>query len=187
MSSETTFKSVQDEASKSLVNVTRTAGQLAGEDLGFFRASNPVGAKQLEIQNARLLGLAKRLVQSATTGTAVPPPSLKDAEALDDNWQGIVEVIDSLLEKADIALDEYTGVIKKVTTDQETQMPSRIRDAQRPSHAAMGMPKPQLLFNNTPTNASTTAWKPRLRSKPNAKVPLDLAKKPTTGNVTLEE
>lgn len=186
MSSESPFKPAQEEAPKALVSVTRTAGLLAGEDLGFYRASNPAGAKQLDRQNARLLSLAKRLIKSATVGTAVSAPKLKDSEDVDDNWHGIVEVVDSLLEKADIALDEYTGVIKKLTPAQEEQAPLGSLRRTR-ENAALGMRKPQLLFNNIPTNDETTAWKPLLKSKPNATVPLDETTRPSEADPSFQE
>lgn len=38
---------------------------------------------------------------------------LRDMEALEQNWKGVVDVVDSLLERADMRLDEFTGLIKR--------------------------------------------------------------------------
>ena len=168
------FKSLQDNVSACLVNATRTAGQLAGRDLAFHRSLDPSVARRLDTQNARLLNLAERLTKSAASATDLPAPELPDADAVEDNWKDIVDVIDSLLEKADACLDEYTGVIKKLSPAQGSVpapvVPRRILSAK--DYKDQAIVKPQLLFNNIPNNEDTTAFKPLLRTKPHAIVPL---------------
>jgi exosome complex exonuclease RRP6 len=172
MSEDDAWKSAQDEVQKALVNVIRTASAIGAEDIDFFRASNPSGGKELDKQSARLLDIAKGLLKSATTGTDLSVPRLRNYESVDDKWQGIVEVIDNLLEKADVALDEYTGVIKKLTPAQEQQAPTASSAASGARKTHFG-PKPQLQFAKPPSNDETTAFKPLLRTKPNAVVPLE--------------
>ena len=184
MSSDGTFKPLQDNITSCLVEVTRTAGQLASRDLSFLRTTDPAATKQLDRQNARLLNLTRRLCRSAAQGTDVPAPELPNLEALDDNWRGVVDLddnwrgvvdlVDNLLERADGALDEFKGVIKKPGATQ-TDAPGA-SDAGRalPKYpVSLNIPKPQRLFRNVPKNDETTAFKPLLRSKPHAIVPFE--------------
>ncbi len=177
MATDGPFKEIKDAISSTLVETTRTAGQIAGEDLAFHRSSNPEITPLLEKQNARLLQLAQNLVRGAATGTKVSAPRLSDADSVDDSWRGIVDVIDNLLEKADACLDEYTGVIKRLAPSQEIQSSKSVAPARQPlparSYRDQNIPKPQLLFNKIPTNNETTPFKPLLRSKPHAIVPLE--------------
>jgi exosome complex exonuclease RRP6 len=173
-SSEKDFKSFQSTISTSLVNTTRTVGQIAAEDLAFHRSSDPSIAQQLETQNARLLALVRRITRSAVIGTDVQAPGLPQADAVEDQWQRVVDVVDNLLEKTDSCLDEYTGVIKRQSPAQRsTPVPA----AARKSYPAKELrypdiAKPQLLFRKIPDNQEITAFKPLLRTKPHATVPL---------------
>ena len=173
MSSNGQFKSMQDRISASLVSTTRTVGQIAAEDLAFYRTSDPAAARKLDKQNSRLLSLARRLAQSASVGTEVAAPDIRDKESVEDNWKGIIDVVDNLLEKADACLDEYTGVIKRLTPSQRSAAaPVTIRKTFASKQKTQDIPKPQLLFNKVPDNQETTAFQPLLRAKPHAIVPL---------------
>lgn len=110
----TDFKSLQEGVQKSLVSATRSVNRIAAEDLAFQRAVNPDVAKQLDDKTTRLLALSTRLMQSASRACGVrKAPKLEDAEDVDVQWRQIVDVVDSVLEKADTALDEYTGLVKR--------------------------------------------------------------------------
>lgn len=195
------FKSVQDSIQQSLVATTRSATSLSTQDLAFHRSLDPKLAKALDRQNARLLGLAERLLGNAAGSGAeiVRPARLRDAEAIETGWRGIVDVVDSLLEKADISLDEYTGAVKRLSPGTEqvsygeylghvercrltdkSQTPSRM-SSPKPSRIAQALrsqdiPKPQLLFQHVPTNAEKHPFKPLLKSKPHASIPFEQTK-----------
>ena len=160
---------LHDNATVALINTTRTTGQIAKEDLSFLKISNPKLAKTLDKQNARLLSLARGLTRSASEGTDVRPPTLSHTESVDDEWRRVVDVVDSLLEKADVCLDEYTGVIKKQATPEQNGAGISGR-SERPTKSSQprNIPKPQLLFRNVPKNNETTLFRPLLRSKPHA-------------------
>jgi exosome complex exonuclease RRP6 len=113
MDSPQDFKSLQDQIQAALIATTRTVGQIAAEDLGFQRSLNPEVGSSLDEQNARLLDLAGRLLKSAASLTDAHVPILEEVDDIDNNWRGIVDVVDSLLEKADTCLDEYTGLVKR--------------------------------------------------------------------------
>ena len=188
MSSDGDFKSMQDNITSCLVDVTRSAGQVASQDLNFLRATDPAATKLLDRQNDRLLDLTRRLCRSAAQGTGVSPPGLADLDAVDDNWKSVVDLVDILLEKADVCLDEYTGVIKKQTATQEgvTEASDARSTPSRPAAKAT-MPKPQRLFRHVPSNDETGAFKPLLRSKPHALVPLEESIAPKISKDQLEE
>ena len=113
------FTTLQAEISKALVATTRSASHIGASDINFQRSLNPGVGSQLDTQNARLLHLAQRLLENAAASSDAVGPKLPDVEAIDGNWRGIVDVIDSLLEKADISLDEYTGVVKRLSPSAE--------------------------------------------------------------------
>ena len=172
-----TFTDLMNSISLSLIDTTRTAGQISNEDLAFHCSSNPSFAPLLEQQKSRLLGLARRLTRSAASVSEVTAPHLVNTDSIEDEWKEIVDVVDSLLEKADACLDEYTGVIRKLSPTQEEQITKTAPTSgkQRPGKAyrTQNIPKPQLKFDRVPTNDDTTSFKPLLRTKPNAIVSLD--------------
>jgi exosome complex exonuclease RRP6 len=110
------FKSLQDEIQAALLSTTRISAQISSEDLGFQRSLNSQVGTSLDEQSERLLELAGSLLKSAASISELQVPTLDDADDVDSNWRAIVDVVDSLLEKTDIGLDEYTGVIKRKET-----------------------------------------------------------------------
>jgi exosome complex exonuclease RRP6 len=110
------FNTLESGIKAALVSTVRGASSLANEDIQFHRSLDSSVGPALDKQNARLLGLAERLVGAATRNTEiVRPPRLKDLESVEGNWKAVVDVVDSLLERADIALDEFTGAVKRLS------------------------------------------------------------------------
>ena len=172
------FKSFQEKVQTSLVNVTKTAGQLSAEDLSFHRSSSGKLSRSLDAQNARLLQLTNKLLKAATKDTQIAPPKLRSQEEVEDKWRSTVDVIDDLLEKSDACLDEFTGIIKRLSPSLQdgTATPPRAKENSQnaPSiPSALVMPKPQLYFQRAIANNETAFFKPLLRSKPHATVPLE--------------
>ncbi|KZF21908.1 hypothetical protein L228DRAFT_269356 [Xylona heveae TC161] len=169
------FRSLQEQVSSALVATTRTTGQIAAEDLPFQRSLDANIASSLDEQKSRFLKLAEKLVNFAASGSEIDAPQLEDADALENNWRGVVDVIDSLLERADTCLDEYTGVIKRLSPSEQERPPTPKPKKARTGNVfrTQNIPKPQLLFENVPTNAESTAFKPLLNAKPHAIVPLE--------------
>jgi exosome complex exonuclease RRP6 len=182
------FPPFQEKLSSSLVQVTRTAGQLSSEDLNFHRTSSADFTESLDEQSDRILALTSAVLKAATAGSDIANPKLANEEGLEDNWRGVVDVIDSLLEKADACLDEFTGVIKKLSPSREEQPPIK-RESKFPTIYDYGpskIPKPQLQFDRKPDNSDTAPFHPLLRTKPNSTVPLKqaLKKKQIDGKFT---
>ncbi|KAJ9620677.1 exosome nuclease subunit [Knufia peltigerae] len=167
------FKSFQDQVQSALVNVTRTAGRVSNEDLGFHRSSSEKLSRALDRQNAHLLRLTNKLLKAATTDTSIKPPTLQSPDGIDDNWRRVVDIVDDLLEKADSALDEVSGVIKRHSPSlKEGDAPSQNAKLARDRFSHV-MQKPQVHFEKKVNNHETKPFKPLLRSKPHAKVPLE--------------
>ena len=175
MTSEQSFKELKDEISSALISTTRTATQIAIEDLTFQRSINPKVDRLIEEHSRRLLSLVQQLNKAATAGTDTVPPTLTNVDSVEDGWRGIVDVVDNLLEKADACLDEFTGVVKKLTPEQQNK--ATIADAKKPlskkDYRFQNLPKPQRLFRKVPKNDETAPFRPQLQSKPNAMVPLE--------------
>jgi exosome complex exonuclease RRP6 len=181
------FKTLQTEISAALKSTTKSASLVGAADIPFQRSLNPDAGTQLDAQNARLLHLAQRLLENAAASSDAVGPKLPDVEAIDANWRGVVDVIDSLLEKADTSLDEYTGVVKRLSpaTEQvrdphvEREEPFHLTRLQatakpRPNIADKKIiAKPQLTFEHTPNNNETGGFRPLVTSKPHAKIPLE--------------
>lgn len=107
------FKSLQEGIQKALVSAVKTVNRIAAEDLAFQRTVDPDVAEQLDESTSRVLALSTRLLETAGKACGVKPPTLEDVEDIDMKWQSVVDVVDSALEKADTALDEYTGLVKR--------------------------------------------------------------------------
>lgn len=170
------FSPFQDKLKTALVQVTRTVGQLSSEDLNFHRSSSAEFSESLDEQSARIIALTSAVIKAATAGGETTKPVLQDEESIDDNWRDVVDVIDSLLEKADACLDEFTGVIKKLSPAQEDQTPVVKKGPSFPTIYDYGpskIPKPQLEFEHKPDNTDMGPFKPLLKSKPHAIVPLE--------------
>ncbi|KAJ5582260.1 hypothetical protein N7535_000880 [Penicillium sp. DV-2018c] len=171
------YTQFQGKLKSALVDVSRTVTQLSAEDLNFHRTSSEDFSESLNEQGERLIALTNAVIKAATAGTDVKGPKLYPYEdSVEDSWRGVVDVIDSLLEKADACLDEFTGVIKKLSPSQEERAPIVKKTPNFPTIYDYGpskIPKPQLLFEHKVDNADLGPFKPLLRSKPHAIVPLE--------------
>ncbi|KAB8071921.1 ribonuclease H-like domain-containing protein [Aspergillus leporis] len=185
MESAADFPPFQQRLTSSLVQMTRTVGQLSAEDLSFHRSSNAELSESLDEQSSRILSLTSSLLKAATAGTDVPAPSLQDEDSIEDNWRGMVDVIDALLEKADACLDEFTGVIKKLSPSQQEQSAAKATKKATTKfptiydYGPSKIPKPQLQFERHVDNTDASPFKPLLKTKPHAIVPLGESVKST--------
>lgn len=168
--------SFQEQLSSSLVQITRSVNQLATEDLNFHRSSSAEASNSIDEQSGRLLSLTSSLLKAATSGTDFPAPALKDEDSVEDDWRSVVDAIDGLLERSDACLDEFTGIIKKLSPSQEQAANVQKKTSSRfPTIYDLGrsrIPKPQLKFARRPDNTDVSPFKPLLRSKPHYLVSL---------------
>jgi exosome complex exonuclease RRP6 len=120
------FKSLQENIQGLLVSTVKTVNRISAEDLDFQRTVHPTVSGQLDENSSRILGIAHSLLKSAAKACNMKAPRLDDPEDIDLNWRGIVDVVDTVLEKADTAIDEYTGVLKRkeAPTAEAVRIPS---------------------------------------------------------------
>lgn len=170
------FKSLQDKVQGSLVTTTRTVNRIASEDLAFQRTANPRTGDRLEELSAQLLSVSRDLINaSAKSNGQRPIGSMEDTEDVEIQWTGVVDVIDGLLEKADTALDEYTGRVKRKIDlpEPSSSKKPRTNDGDGVNWRRANIIKPQNAFEKKVDNFATGPWKPLLTKKPHATVPLE--------------
>lgn len=93
-------------------------------------------------------------------------------------YEHLVDMIDSLLENADLLLDEASGarnstsdpIRLSLTVDKDRLLRSNVRD----------IPKPQTVFQTDIDNSRERPFKPRLKTKPFDRKRLDLTELPVT-------
>lgn len=187
------FASYEEEAKTALVKTIRSATQISSEDLNFLRSFDKNVSASIDEESARLLNLTNSILKVATSGSDLQIPELHNEDGVEENWRAIVDVIDELLEKADACLDEFTGIIKRLSPSQAERgvvLGKKTASANFPSVYDFGpskIPKPQLLFNSRPNNKDDgTPFRPLLRSKPHAITPLSTSASETspTGTIT---
>ncbi|KAK3904663.1 hypothetical protein C8A05DRAFT_31540 [Staphylotrichum tortipilum] len=171
------LKPLRDAVQSALVTVTRSANALANEDLQFQRTVHPSVATRLDQNTERLLQLAGGVLKSAAKLTGQHEPRLDDVDDVEINWKGIVDVIDSLLEKADTCLDEYTGLVKRkdaptAEAGRDLKRPKSTTDRLDWSLKRANILKPQNAFEKKTRNSEPGPWKPVLTTKPHAQTPL---------------
>ena len=174
MDSGSSFQNLQGPITTALIETTTSVKDLVAEDLAFHRSFDPALGREIDAQNRRLLKLAERLLASASTTDQDVGPKLPDIDAVDGRWRDIVDAIDSLLERADTSLDEFSGVIKKASTPAAEASPAARGgwQSQWTSSQRSDIMKPQKFFEVVPKNTETGPFEPLLTSKPHAIVPL---------------
>ncbi|EDN08962.1 exosome complex exonuclease RRP6 [Histoplasma capsulatum] len=186
------FASFEEEAKTALVKTIRSATQISSEDLNFLRSFDNNVSASIDEESVRLLNLSNSILKVATSGSDLQIPELHNEDGVEENWRAIVDVIDELLEKADACLDEFTGIIKRLSPSQaerDVVLGKKTASANFPSVYDFGpskIPKPQLLFNSRPNNKDDgTPFRPLLRTKPHAITPLSTSASETSPNGTI--
>ncbi len=152
----------------------------------------PATDEHLAEKTTRLLQLSSDLLKSAAKTNGQRVPSLEDVDDVEIGWRGLVGVMDHLLEKADTALDEYTGLVKRKNAPTpelagtsappqprpdapqgSTLRSSKHTDRLERSLLRANIMKPQTSFERRPDNFAMGPWRPFLSQKPHAIVPLE--------------
>lgn len=114
------IKAAEKELLESVVATTRAANALAANDLAFLRTARPELGACIDERVAALLEICSSFLETAVetgpggakgggrgTGSKLKAPVLRHPDDIELMWPRIVDVVDSLLERADRALDEY--------------------------------------------------------------------------------
>ncbi|GHJ85735.1 hypothetical protein NliqN6_2137 [Naganishia liquefaciens] len=194
-----------------------------GDDLKMHRTLDRKLGKRLDATTNRVLALASRLVDFvasdapaaaaaagglegrqrdgtapafATVGIRKRKRLAEEDDAVHEFQDQVVEVLDSLLERADINLDTVTGKRKATEISQQAEATlaarQRAQDAKRakesgaqpplPDHIINAdIPKPQATFDSPVDNSNKLPpWTPTLPVKHHAMVPLDYIPTPSS-------
>ncbi|KAI9197268.1 ribonuclease H-like domain-containing protein, partial [Polychytrium aggregatum] len=100
----------------SLVQCTKAAQFLKAEELPFYKANSSEFATSLEHTSESVLSLCNRLMRHASKGFGVDSSGsdlvgvgFEDVDDMVDRFDAVVDVVDNLLEKADVCFDEVLG------------------------------------------------------------------------------
>ena len=177
------------EMSRALAAATHTASQLPGAtDLDFYCSIDP--GVQRSLRNATdELGQILLAMRAWMAEASHAEPGMQDAEhvaAASTFTAAAGDLVDHLLERADVYLDEYAGrrVVPTTSRAAATAAPAQAASAAAPAGLLPSgplpahllnapIPPPQRLFTTKPDNASDRPWHRPLRfGKPHARVPL---------------
>ncbi|KAJ0158774.1 Exosome complex exonuclease rrp6 [Colletotrichum tanaceti] len=172
MTSPQDFKSLQDSVQAALVATVKSVNRVSAQDLPFQRAVDPSVGEDLDAKTTRILELSTTFLKSAADVCDLIGPHLEDTDDIDMRWRSIVDIVDSVLEKADTSIDEYTGALKRkdapaADAAPQTKKPKTTGTVVRSANIT----KPQLHFAQLVNN--NAPWKPVINKKPHAKVSLE--------------
>ncbi|KAJ7265982.1 hypothetical protein B0H12DRAFT_179215 [Mycena haematopus] len=169
------------------LNATRSAAGLPA-DIPFHRSMDPDLAEDLDAFSSRVLSLTNNILSLVVTADTSQSGRRKGKaklqtqdDVVDDFHSLVVDVMDQLLERTDICLDEFLGRTKGPLVAINYDAPGLRKTAKKipaqrgqldpaVQHAAH-LVKPQLAFKN-PVNNTDQPWHPALSHKFNAQVPL---------------
>lgn len=138
-----------------LLDLTAKSNFLKPAEVAFNESTNLQFKESIQRQKGKVDALILKVLDHLEDSS--------DKKLRDIHYQEVSDAVDSCLEKADIQMDVLSGKIKKQVAVQE---PAKIV-----KHATQ-LSKPQLKFKDQIDNFNSP-FVPKLRSKPNAKRPLD--------------
>ncbi|EMR11807.1 hypothetical protein PNEG_00233 [Pneumocystis murina B123] len=170
------FSNFQDQLYDSLISATKAVTVIGSQDINFYCSLDPYFASSLANCNKRFLDLINYLVHLVSSGRF---GKIEDHDDLNYKWWDIIDIIDSLFEKADISLDEFTEFFRRSDNKIEQNIPKFSKTLKKKKQLAHkfiheeNISKPQFRFSVVPDNNPDTPWKRKITVKPNALVPLD--------------
>ncbi|KAF3923394.1 hypothetical protein ABW21_db0205679 [Orbilia brochopaga] len=174
------FADFQKNASRALIKLIKTTKLLSAGDLAFNKSLDTEFATALDRENSRILGMINDLVKNATQGSDIKFESFEDADSVEARWSAVSEVVDFLLEKADLCMDEYTGTVNRgvmqtapAASAYKSRPDRRTAEGRKAFNKSLHMPKPQLQFKKPLSPLDQEPYKPRLTRKPHAIIPLE--------------
>ncbi|KAK6359602.1 exosome nuclease subunit [Orbilia brochopaga] len=181
------FADFQKNASKALIKLIKNTKVLSSGDLAFNKSLDAEFATALDKVNSKILGMINDVVRNATHGSDIKFESFEDADSVEARWSAVSEVVDFLLEKADLCMDEYTGTVNRgvmqttaaASNYKSTRSDRRTAEGRKAFNKSLHMAKPQLQFKKPLSPLEQGPYKPRLTRKPHAIIPLEESLVPT--------
>ncbi|KAG1138973.1 hypothetical protein G6F37_012357 [Rhizopus arrhizus] len=171
------FKGYQTSLFKSLVSATAAVNSIPVGDVGYFRSLDRSFAKELDQATASTLYLGNSLLEQCTLNAGIEAStSFEDVDDVVRGYGSVIDVCDSLLDKADICLDHLKGKIKN--EDELMQAAPEVTQITKENteykflHANKVI-RPQMKFKDPVDNSNSTPFERKIKYKPHAQVPLD--------------
>ncbi|KAG7895448.1 hypothetical protein KL936_000156 [Ogataea polymorpha] len=157
----------------SLINLIRLSSAVSAKDISFYNSIDPTVKSESTALNQHLVDLLNELLPNAFSITNDQDGQLH-ADKEEANWKVVGSVLDTLFESAEIALEQGTKKEQtNQTKDEFTYLDETDTSGTRKSTPqSLKIQKPQLLFKTPVDNFETSPFKPLIKTKPNALIPL---------------
>ncbi|KAF9425478.1 exosome nuclease subunit [Podila epigama] len=165
------FDTWQNTLLSTLVKATKAANAIPANDVSFYRSLDRNFATNMNDASSASLDLCNQLLGQASNSTA---EVLMDGDDVRDRFDIISDVIDNLLEKVDVTMDEMKGINKKGSTSAQSAPTIALAKTEKLDYKlvhAQHIVRPQLRFPD-PVDNSNSPFIRKITYKPNAKVDL---------------
>ncbi|KAK9762960.1 exosome nuclease subunit [Basidiobolus ranarum] len=169
------FEAFSNSFFDTLLSATRAASILP-TDLSFHKSLDLDLATTIAGCSSKVLRISNELLKHVGGDIT---DTYYDADDVQDRYDGVIDVLDNLLEKADVCLDECTGKTSTSFSAATFQSPVSVTKLATEDKSeyhlihAQNILRPQLKFKDVVDNSANTPWIRKIKEKPNALVPLD--------------
>lgn len=151
------------------VSAIRAASGLAAYDINFYKSLDNTILESSEASSDRLIKLINVIAESSSeqNGEKV------SGDSIESSWSRISNLLDTFLERSDIALDMLKNGSKLSESKQSITYLEDNNISTRNTQVPKRAEKPQLLFKTSIDNSEEHPFRPLLTSKPHAIVPFE--------------
>lgn len=154
-----------------VVKTVRASTALAAQDVRFYKSIDKNLSDEIDETSDKLMEVANKLMGSISD-SSTEIKIRKDRTITDSSWKNISNVLDSIFEKVDIAIDRA----KSLSSSKSGEAPQKEFTYLEDSHINNDskalrnkvVDKPQEQFKESIDNSETHPFKPKLKSKPYA-------------------
>lgn len=175
---ENRFQEVRNGLIASLLSLTKSSKFLKPSEVLFLRSDLALSKKLDDIagQTVALINDTARIGFFSTDSRGNDNDYKTVHENVDEEFKSIINLLDDFYECVDIHLDVLSKSLKKNRQNSNTATQLSLSGGNgtslSPSHFTQPIAKPQLAFKDKVDN-SNIPWIPIIRTKPNARRPLD--------------
>ncbi|KFH63970.1 hypothetical protein MVEG_09795 [Podila verticillata NRRL 6337] len=165
------FDTWQTTLFSTLVKATKAANAISAGDVSFYRSLDRSFASNMDDASSASLDMCNSLLGQASNSTS---EIISDADDMRDRFDIISDVIDNLLEKVDVAMDEMKAPRKKGANSAQSAPTVALAKTDKLEYKllhAQHIVRPQLRFAD-PVDNSNTPFVRKIAVKPNAQVDL---------------
>ncbi|KAF9121536.1 exosome nuclease subunit [Mortierella sp. 14UC] len=167
------FETWQTKLFQTLVKATKAANAIPAGDVSFYKTLDRDFAANMKDASASTLDMCNGILRQAG-GQSVE--ELKDGDDMKDRFDIVVDVVDNMLEKVDVVIDEMKAPRKKggalIAQSAPVVALAKTNKLEYKLIHAQNIARPQLRFPD-PVDNSSTPFVRKITYKPNAKVDLN--------------